>query len=429
MDRLYARYYMHIIKIEGRYKMQFLEFDWDNYSEDDMIIVYGTEGFGRMVYYCLKQKHVKPAYYVNKNGKGRFLGIPVIDIDVLKQVYHDKHPIILLATGAASKAVIWNLKMAGIETVYSIFNLLEEIKNMSAILDSVYQGRNNFFYQQDSFINQDKLIMHRLDVMVTERCSLRCEKCSNLMQYYHNPQNLDIQEIKKSLDTLLEAVDTLYELRFLGGEPFMNPDFYELIDLYKEHPKVKKFAIYTNATIFPEEHQRERLKSPKLIMKISDYDELSTKFEDWIQWCEDNGIEYVVMKFSVWQDCGTLRKHGYSTKELRYIYETCQCNNIPTLIEGRIFNCPYAANAVNLGALYKEEAEQDMLDLSDSENLRERIKEFLFERKYLMSCDYCEGRNDFRKSVKPHIQAKAPLEYVVQEDQNEETAECDSSGL
>lgn len=409
--------------------MQFLEFDWDNYSGSDMLIVYGTESFGRMVYYCLKKKNIKPDYYINKNGEGNFLGIPVIDINKLKAIYHEKHPVILLATGAASREVIWNLKMSGIDRVYSIFKLLEEITDLSVVLDPLYQMRNVYFYQQDSFINQGKLVMHRVDVVVTERCSLRCEKCSNLMQYYHNPQNLDIKEIKKSIDTFLEVVDTLYELRFLGGEPFMNTDLYELVDIYKNHSKVKKIAIYTNATIFPNEHQREKLKNSKMIIRMSDYNELSTKLRDWVLWCENNEIEYMITKHSEWQDCGLLRKHGYSAEELRYIYETCQCRDIPTILKGKLFNCPYAANAVNLGALYRKEAEQDMLDLSEPENLKVRIKEFLFDRKYLMSCDYCEGRNSFRNSVKPYVQTGKPLEYVVREEQNEGSAECDSSGL
>ena len=37
-------------------------------------------------------------------------------------------------------------------------------------------------------------IVH-LDVVLTECCTLRCKSCSNLMQYYHHPENLDVDEV------------------------------------------------------------------------------------------------------------------------------------------------------------------------------------------------------------------------------------------
>lgn len=388
--------------------MRLIDFDYESYSEENMIIVYGTEGFGKITHYCLKQKNIVPDYYVNGNGKGHFFGVPVIDIHKLSEIYQEKHPIILLAVGRASKDVIVKLSMNKIDEVYSIYSLLETAIDIGPLIDSIYGLRMFYFAQQERFIACDKLILDTLDIVVTEKCSLKCAKCSNLMQYYQSPKNLDIYEIRESLNKILEVADCIYELRILGGEPFMNPDFYELIDWYKDNSKIKHIIILTNATIFPEEDKLNKLKNPKVKIWVSDYGALSKKIGDWMKWCENNKIECQYHRYDGWNDCGNLEKRSYSLHEIKYVYETCICRQLPTLLKGRLFNCPYAANAVNLGALSDSEAEADTLKV-DHLITKQTVKDFLFERDYLMSCDYCNGRNG--APVRPYEQVDEPLPY------------------
>lgn len=389
--------------------MRLIDFDYQAYSQDNMIIVYGTEGFGRIVHYCLKEKHIVPDYYVNNRGKGFFFGVPVIDINELSKIYQEKHPVILLAVGHASIDVILKLHRNGIEDIYSIYSLLESAIDIGELIDPIYGQRMYYLSQQERFIECDKLILDTLDIVVTEKCSLKCEKCSNLMQYYQKPQNLDIYGIRDSLDKLLEVVDCIYELRILGGEPFMNPDFYKLIDWYKDNPKIKQMVILTNATIFPENGKLEKLKNPKVKIWVSDYGELSKKIRDWMNWCENNKVECLYHTIDTWHDCGNLEKHNYFSSEIKYIYSKCECRQLPTLLNGRLFNCPYAANAINLGALSDEEAEKDMLKIDNTKITKQMVKDFLFDREYLMSCDYCNGRSGIR--IKPYEQAEKPLVY------------------
>lgn len=389
--------------------MRLIDFDYKTSSQEDMIIVYGTEGFGRIVHYCLKEKNIVPDYYVNNRGRGYFFGVPVIDINKLSEIYQEKHPIILLAVGYASKDVILKLSRNKIDVVYSIYSLLENAIGIGELIDPIYGQRTYYLAQQERFIECDKLIVDTLDIVVTEKCSLKCEKCSNLMQYYQNPQNADIYEIRESLNRFLEIVDCIYELRILGGEPFMNPDFYELIDWYKDNPKIKQIVILTNATIFPEDDKLEKLKNPKVKIWVSDYGKLSKKICDWMNWCENNHIEYIYHISDTWQDCGSLEKRNYSSSEIKHVYSMCECRQLPTLLKGKLFNCPYAANAVNLGALSDKEAVKDMLSINDMEITKQVVKDFLFGRDYLMSCDYCNGRYDIK--IKPYEQTGTPLPY------------------
>ncbi len=409
--------------------MELLEYDWTTYTEDEMIIVYGTAAFGEMVHYGLKHKNIVPTYYVNQEGQGFFHGVPVIGIDMLAKLYKEVQPTILLAVGASSEEVILKLEKAKINRIYSVENLLDEALDRNEIWGDAYKYRRFYFYKQESFANADKLFLLNLDVVVTERCSLRCRKCSNLMQYYHAPKNFDVYQIKNSLDKVLNIVDGIYELIILGGETFMNPDFHLLLDWYIDNPKIKAIVVLANATIFPKEDVLKKMTHRKIVIRISDYGELSRSLDKWAVWCESNHVEYEIVRMDKWQDCGNLEKHNYSASEIRYVYETCECKDTPTLLEGKLYNCPYAANAANLGAMYEDEAVRDQFELDDRADIKERLREFLFDRKYLAACDYCEGRNFKRSSIKPFEQAEEPLDYVIRRENENALSECDNSNI
>ncbi len=391
--------------------MKLVEFSYDMYSKDRLLIVYGTAGIGRIVRYCLKQHGITPDYYTDARGDGTFYGVPVIGMDELVELYAEKNPIILLAVGGSSQDVALKLNHTPIDRVYSVYNLLEEVREIGDLIDPAYMRRNNFFFEQECMLNPEQLVLRTLDVIVTERCSLRCKNCSNLMQYYQNPKNLDIDEIHSSLEKLLNVVDKIYELRILGGEPFMNQDFHRLIDWYIDHPKIKKIVIITNTTIFPGGEMLKKLSHPKIQMWLSDYGELSRNLLKWINWCEANHVEYKAPKYEMWQDLGELRKHDYSEDEIKYVYETCTCGKLPNLLNGKIYGCPYSANAINLGALDKEEEEFDTFILDGEEGQKEKLRKFLFGRDYMTSCNYCGGRNGGRGVVKAHEQIDKPLPY------------------
>ena len=72
-----------------------------------------------------------------------------------------------------------------------------------------------------------------IDLVITERCSMQCIDCSNLMQYYKNPINSSFESVTKSVDTVMKCIDYLSEFRVIGGEPFMNKDIGKNNKLFK----------------------------------------------------------------------------------------------------------------------------------------------------------------------------------------------------
>ena len=97
----------------------------------------------------------------------------------------------------------------------------------------------------------DYLSIRSLDVVLTEKCSLKCVDCSNLMQYYKNPQNADHKSLKNNIKKFLDNINYVDELRLIGGEPFMYKGIYEILDLILKYKNFKSVVIYTNGTIIP----------------------------------------------------------------------------------------------------------------------------------------------------------------------------------
>jgi len=393
--------------------MQILDFYINDYK-GEKIVIYGNEKMAYITTFCLQHSGIDAYCYASETGIYIAPYKNIISVEELSKLYRSEKLIIIFSLEDRLNTSIEILKKYNIDVIYSARNLwnsidFKELCNNKIYLD-IYNRRSNYFFYEDAVNNPDKVYVFSLDVVVTERCSLKCESCSNLMQYYCNPRNLDVDFLKNSIDIFLGKIDKLFELHILGGEPFMNLSFIKLIDAYLEESKIEQIAIFSNATIFPPEDILYHLINEKVFLRFSDYGELSYKLDTWIKWCNENHVRYVVEPIKLWQDLGRLERHNYSEYELWDIYGNCECRNIPTIIGDKLYNCPYAANASNLGAMIKSESEKDFICLNNGINKKD-IENFLFNRKYLEACRYCNGRNMGRARIKPYIQTKRPLSY------------------
>jgi len=241
---------------------------------------------------------------------------------------------------------------------------------------------------------------------VTERCSMKCRDCSNLMQYYESPENADLNETIKSIDDLCERMDEIYEVRVIGGEPFMNKEVHLMVEKLTSVDKVKKVSIFTNATILPREHQWAAFTHEKVRFFITEYLQ-SRKLQPLIAGLEERGIAYVSEQANGWTECGALEKHDRTRQENEKIFSECCAKNLATLADGRLYRCPFSANAFKLHAV--PDYTQDYVVVSGAG--REEIRRFLRDKTCIDSCDHCAGRSYGDKVIEAGIQVKTPLKY------------------
>ena len=257
-----------------------------------------------------------------------------------------------------------------------------------------------------SYFSTKKLFLKSIDIIITERCSLKCKDCSNLMQYYVNPINVSFNEILKDFETLINNVDHLYEIRLIGGEPFMNKDIYRIINEISKNKKLSRIVIYTNATIPLKEEYIDILKHSKIVFSVTTYGKLSKNTQKVIDFLKKNKIPYRDHPPENWTDCGVIYDFKRKEPEMKKLFEDCCGKNLLTVTNGKLYRCPFVANAERLNAIPKDS--DNYVNVNDS---KKNIKKYTTQINYIPACNYCMGRSYDAPKIKPAIQTKKSLNY------------------
>ncbi len=389
------------------------EFSIKQYDAKRPIIIYGAGVFGEYTLRALQRHGVAPLCFCDRaKSGGTYLGHPVYDH---RTILETKDPYVLLAVGAAFTEAESYLRERGITEIYSIYDLC--FADTELTLDELSQQARDIEYYRELYRfggsyseSSSAFNLFAIDWVITERCSLRCRDCSNLMQYYHAPCNYPFEELIGELERLLDVVDGIEDVRVIGGEPFMNPEMPALMRHFLEHPKIRNFSIYTNASILPSTEMLEVLRNKKVKCEISDYGSLVKRFGEFVSLMEQYGVRHHVVKMDKWHKLGALKKRDLNEEQMKKVFAECYCNDLFTMLHGKIYRCPYSAHGRNLGAI--PEMDGDAVDLSeDIPQVREKLKRLLFQKEFDYACGYCSGRNYHLASVEPAIQAPKPLDY------------------
>jgi hypothetical protein len=253
----------------------------------------------------------------------------------------------------------------------------------------------------------DYVFIRSLDVMITERCSLKCRDCSNLMQYFERPQDFDIEEVIADVQRVLDNVDEILEARVLGGDAFMHKQWYRMVAWLSGQEKIRRVVVYTNGKIIPQD--LSALKHPKVSVFMTDYDKLlraagKRRLLPYIMM--GNEIWHKVVIPDVWIDCATISKHNRTQEENDDLFQRCVATNLLTLADGKLFRCPFAASAWLLGAT----EDGGRVNVRRQEDLRGRIKKYIKMECHMPACDYCTGRI-LTNTIEPAVQTKKALPY------------------
>ena len=157
----------------------------------------------------------------------------------------------------------------GIIDFYSPLELLDNYevkKNQHLISESYMEARLSVCKNSHKMYleGKEKTYMRSLDVMITTRCGMKCESCSNLMQYYKQHKNFDHENILASIDIIRKNVDVISEFRLIGGEPLMNKEWAKIANGISERNPECEIFIYSNGTIAPKDEQLESFYGKKI---------------------------------------------------------------------------------------------------------------------------------------------------------------------
>ncbi|WP_139454086.1 radical SAM protein [Campylobacter armoricus] len=294
------------------------------------------------------------------------------------------------------------------------FSHLNGKRGIARIFKVPYAALMKKFYLKKYFekrVLEGKVDIPYLELVLTTRCTLRCESCNNLMQYFSpsNQYTCTLEGIIESLELLLSKVDSIARIRIIGGEPLLFKDLPQLIDYLDTQKKILTFDILTNATIDFKEDLILRFKKSKKARKISISDyrkspnlKIPLKQESILSKLKQNNIAFSYNTIDYWYDIDKIYKRGRSKEDIIKNYYNCQMSCVSLMTseglenkqlapKGAIFVCPISSSLSRLKGL--EEFDGDFLNL---ENPKEKIFEF-YSQDFYKSCDYCR---DFSQPIK-----------------------------
>lgn len=401
-------------------------------SKKDLLVCYGAGALGRLSIEAFKEKNISVDYITDSDPRklnASFGNINTLEKDNLKNLDKNTH---FFVTAPFPEGIIATISEMGFKNIYSSIELFEK-SNFEKICNKLFEQkdfkgnkhilkvrRNVDFYNETCkkhiFKNNNLLKINTLDVQITEKCSLKCKDCSNLMQYYQKPQDSQIEILFKSIDRFIASIDTLEEFRVLGGDPFMNKEMHKIIRKLTTYDKVKKIAVYTNARIIPKGENLECLKHEKVLVDITNYGEVSKAHEKVIETLTEAKVAFSTNRCVTWQDCGRiLPNRNKNEKELEIQFMNCCNRDLISLLHGKLYRCPFSANGANLKAIpLNPDDEVNLIDDNiPISKLREKIKNLYLDKKFLTACNFCNGRDFTSINIDSAIQAKEPLKFTV----------------
>ena len=316
-----------------------------------------------------------------------------------------------------------------IVTVVDIFDVIPLLKyynakwkSLSEILDENYLIGYNLTNESDEFLrysietvlkcqvafrNPEKFYIRSVDLVITEKCTLKCKDCANLMQFYEKPNTYDYDSIIQGIMELSNKANFIHEVRIIGGEPFLNKDIYKIINKISTIENVNKIIIYTNGMIPPKEEELVNISNKNnVLFSVTDYDELGKNLNQTLTMLKKHNFAFRVHPPEHWTDSGKILDLNLDIDKAKNLFAKCCGKNLFTLISDKLYRCPFAANADNLHAL--PQSDNNYISVNDD---KDNIKNYLYEIDYIDACKLCPGRSFDSPIIKPAIQVKKPIAY------------------
>lgn len=243
-------------------------------------------------------------------------------------------------------------------------------------------------------VENDFLTVPLIEIPITERCTLNCRKCSFFTSHYKNPRDFELNEIKSWIDEMFKTIDYVETLRFLGGEPFLYPQFLEVLEYVKDRYlyRIGRLVILTNATIAPSKEIIEMLKQYRRVrIGITDYTHVvpyENKLKEFIKLLEENGLDYWCSSDKVWFDL-KFPEELIEVNNPEVVFDECS-HHCRTLYDNKLFWCSFNSSAYRAKLIEGKEG-RDFITVSGAS--KAEIIEFIWgysEVGYNELCKWCK---------------------------------------
>lgn len=240
------------------------------------------------------------------------------------------------------------------------------------------------------------LAFDRIHFIINNFCNLKCTHCFMYMNSYpaDRKRNVDLCTMKRDIDILFEAIDSLGVVNVFGGEPFLHPDLSEIIKSILSKNNFGSVIVNTNGLANVKEEQLNGLEDKRVRLAFSNYlaaitEEQQEKFQRNVEVAKNKGITVRLQnQLPTWNISSTLDRNQCSEDELKLYKKRCGVKFL-YVHNGRLYPCAMCLSINDLGVA---DYETDYIDISkcvDAQDLRARIIEMI-SRDYYQACMHCD---------------------------------------
>lgn len=324
----------------------------DDWKKIDSIALYGAGIVGKICKSLFDKIDIDIAF--------------VIDQDETKQKekWNDTAPIIsfddALKRLDGRKIVV----MAGHAAYGDIAQFLSK-RGMKEFTDFCNVGQ---FMSEWLWDNQRMNCIFHVDMTITTKCTLNCEKCNLFIPYHREHLSFGFDEMKNNIDLFFKRIDFVTYFGLIGGETFLNPDLVKCIEYLGDNysSQIGRITVVTNGTILPDDSLLLTMKKYNIYLSISDYTNVvhyESKINSLIEKVQYYGIDYSRNSSIVWTDFGfPTAPVQRNPEQLRKHLESCR-PNWNALHGGKFYYCNVSWCAEQSG--HFNLLQEDFVELTD----------------------------------------------------------------
>lgn len=303
-----------------------------------------------------------------------------------------------------------NIDKQSLETIFKLLNLNNVSLNPIILNDSDFllklkyelmrhdvKFNLNFYFKNlfkerlKKFCDKKYTIIPKVILILSNKCTMACKKCSMLMPYFQIPWEISCSNAIENVDIFLSGIDEVLNFNIIGGEPFLYKSLSTIIKHVSLSKKVKHIVVFTNGTLLPNEETVQVLQNEKVEIVLSDYGNI-VKMAKFVDFAERNNINLIIRSDNYWIDFGNTSNRGKTEVVLKEHFSNCVFSgNCKALLGNRLYICERAARLYALDVGY--DSVRDFVTLSKNKS----IKEICFAIRKIYSadiadaCNYCDA--------------------------------------
>jgi len=362
------------------------------------VVIFGASVLGEVALQALELFGLHPVCFGDNDRekqKEPFHGYAVAGLEEI----HAKYPeaILIIAAGRYYAEIYDQVFQKGYRRIYSEGDIIDLIDFAAAPFDRikgiVWRLAQRGYLSRIKNIPAEALHLERLNIVVTQRCTLSCRHCSSLMPFYGNPRDCDTSLLLKSIERLLACVDFIYHMEVLGGETLLNKDLPLIMNKLTQYENIFQIDIITNGTLLPQPDLLDCLKHNSVCVVVNDYGPVSRKKEELLEALNQAGVRNRQNRHWAWADLGGFEPRNRDEGSLNRLFQECHFSTCTELLEGKLHRCPRSSHGTETGMIPAYPADFiDVADLSVSEDFfKEKLRSFFHGTKSIRACDHCNG--------------------------------------